>query len=226
MEKQIKDLMLRANDWLDKTFSPNGKKLFIAILCVMIFAGVLLSVSFFKTGNQDIAELDVIEEEIAPKSEEKSDSDTAEVDIAIEGTGDIMVSIPVEDIGRANPFLPDGEGTVVARPTSMYGYSLMAPPEGLSEGSDAARVMTTKVSGILYDDVKPSAILNIEGNDYLVRTGDYINNYKVLSISKDLVTVQLGKNVYKAGVGQLMTDITLNYNTVCDLQHRFGGAKK
>lgn len=224
MEQKIKDLYKGINDWLDKTFSPNGKKIFLASIALLIIAGVVFAVSFAqksKVNDSDIADM-----EIPSVTEKKHNDADKEVDIDIESVDDIMVSIPVEDIGRANPFLPDGESAVVTRPTSMYGYSLMAPPENLNEGSEASRVITTKVSGILYDAQRPSAILNIEGNDYLVRAGDYINNYKVLTISKDLVTVQLGKNIYKAGVGQIMSDATLNYNTVYDLQNRFGGAKK
>lgn len=223
MEQKLKDLIKIANDWLDKTFSPNGKKLFLVIVALSIVASVVFIISFSqnKSKNEDFDMVNAEDFNTTPKNEK-----IKEVDIDIESEGDKMVSVAVEDVGRANPFLPDSESVVVTRQTSMNGYSLMAPPETLSEGSEASRVMATKVSGILYDAVKPSAILNIEGNDYLVRTGDYIHNYKVLSISKDLVTVQLGKNVYKAGVGEIMADATLNYNTVYDLQHRFGGAKK
>lgn len=223
MEQKLKDLIKSANDWLDKTFSPNGKKLFLVIVALLIVASVIFAISFTqnKSNNDDFDMAETEVPTVTPKKEK-----VKEVDIDIESDGDTMVSVAVEDVGRANPFLPDSESVVVTRPTSMNGYSLMAPPETLREGSEASRVMTTKVSGILYDAIKPSAILNIEGNDYLVRTGDYIHNYKVLSISKDLVTVQLGKNVYKAGVGEMMADATLNYNTVYDLQHRFGGAKK
>ena len=58
----------------------------------------------------------------------------------------------------------------------------------------------------------------------MVRTGDIINNYKVLSIGKDNVTVQLGANVYKAGVGQLFTGEGINYNTISNLENKFGGS--
>ena len=85
--------------------------------------------------------------------------------------------------------------------------------------------MTTKVSGIMFDKFNPSAILNISGADYLVRTGDVVNNYKVLSIAQDTVTVQYGANVYKAGVGELFTGEGINYNTISNLQNKFGGNK-
>ena len=63
---------------------------------------------------------------------------------------------------------------------------------------------------------------------FLVLGGGYfyiINNYKVLSIGKDQVTVQNGANVYKAGVGELFTGEGINFNTVSNLESKFGGRK-
>ena len=104
-------------------------------------------------------------------------------------------------------------------------YSLVAPPEVIDENSDAARVMDTIVSGILFDKYSPSAILNIEGNEYLVKKGDVVNNYKVLNIAQDSVTVKLGANVYKAGIGEILTEGTLNHSNVPNLNNKFGGVK-
>ena len=77
-------------------------------------------------------------------------------------------------------------------------------------------------SFIMYDKFNPSAILNISGSDYLVRTGDVINGYKILSIGKETVTVQYGSNVYKASVGELFTGEGINFNTVSNLNSKFG----
>ena len=63
------------------------------------------------------------------------------------------------------------------------------------------------ISGILYDKFSPSAILNIEGTDYLVKKGDVVNNYKVLNILEDSVTVKLGENVYKIAGRQCILNI-------------------
>ena len=95
----------------------------------------------------------------------------------------------------------------------------------ITEDIDAVNVIKTKVSGIMYDKFNPSAILNIGGADHLVRSGDIINNYKILAINPDNVTVQLGSNVYKAGVGQLFTGDGINYNTVSNLEGKFGGSR-
>ena len=137
-----------------------------------------------------------------------------------------MVAMSVEDMGRSDPFLPDGEKVVVKAAPKKPAYSsyLMPPPESISVDSMATDVMTTKVSGIMYDKFNPSAILNISGSDYLVRSGDVINGYKVLSIGRETVTVQYGSNVYKASVGELFTGEGVNFNTISNLNSKFGGS--
>ena len=135
-----------------------------------------------------------------------------------------VISIPTGMV-KANPFVPyrDISGTSVV--PDVPTFSLIEPPEIVNENSDAARVMDTIVSGILYDKFSPSAILNIEGNDYLVKKGDVVNNYKVVNIAQDSVTVKLGANVYKAGIGEILTEGTVNYNNVSNLNNKFGGSK-
>jgi hypothetical protein len=135
-----------------------------------------------------------------------------------------MVAMSVEDTGRADPFLPENEHTYSA-PKTQNGYDLLPPPESITVDTTATELITTKVSGIMYDSINPSAILNINGSDYLVRTGDIINNYKVLSIGRTMVTVQNGANIYKAGVGEIFSGDGMNFNTISNLESKFGGHK-
>lgn len=128
-----------------------------------------------------------------------------------------MVMISVSSAGRTDPFMPSSEGF-----TGAYAY-LTPPPETLPTNTDASKVMATTLSGILYDKYSPSAILNIEGTDYLVKRGDIINKYRVLSIGKTQVAVQLGRNIYKAGVGELLTQASFNEGNISNLNKRFGG---
>ena len=137
---------------------------------------------------------------------------------------DKMAQLAIEDYGRVNPFLPPSEAVDMTRAVSSLPYELITPPEDATADSDASRIIRTKVSGILYDNSNPAAILNMEGTDYLVRTGDVINNYKVLAIYKDNVAVQLGDNFYKAGVGELLAENKINHNIVPNLERRFGGS--
>lgn len=136
-------------------------------------------------------------------------------------------TIYVEDVGRSDPFLPNFEFS--AYPVSSLNkprpsYDLLPPPETITSDQTATDVMTTKVSGLMYDAKSPTAIINITGSDYLVKKGDVINDYKVLDIEKNSVTVKYGQNVYKAGVGELFTGEGINYNTVSNLENKFGGA--
>ncbi len=137
-----------------------------------------------------------------------------------------MVAITVLDTGRADPFLPLGEAPFSTlhknNKTAVSLPYLTPPPEILSVNSDAQNVMNTTISGILYDKHNPSAIINIEGTDYLVKKGDIINRYKILSIGQNQVLVQLGKNIYTAGVGELLSLTDLRSITA-NLDKKFGG---
>ena len=141
---------------------------------------------------------------------------------AAKGSEDKMVEVSFANAGRANPFLPARESKALAQ-RELFKFDLIEPPTAAASDSPASKIVTTKISGIMFDNYNPSAILNIEGSDYLVRSGDVINGYKVLAISPSTVTVQLGKNVYKAGVGEVVTEGDVNYNTISNLSRKFGG---
>lgn len=132
------------------------------------------------------------------------------------------VAITVDNSSQQNPFLPSSDNISRIASASKLSY-LTAPPEILPFNTEASKVMTTTISGILYDKYSPSAIINIEGTDYLVKKGDIINHYKILSIGKTQVLVQLGKNIYSAGVGELLAPTDINYNTIANLDKKFGG---
>lgn len=142
---------------------------------------------------------------------------------------DTMIAMSVEDLGRSDPFLPESERVASAKskpkPKPKFAADLLPPPDALTFDSTAADVMTTKVSGIMFDKFNPSAILNINGTDYLVRSGDIVNGYKILSIGKETVTVQYGLNVYKASVGELFTGNGINYNSISNLENKFGSSR-
>ena len=132
-----------------------------------------------------------------------------------------VITIPSGTV-KAHPFLPyrDIGGTAIS---DVPNYDLIEPPEIIDSAAEATRIMNTVVSGILYDKYSPSAILNIEGNDYLVKKGDVVNNYKVVAIMQDSVTVKLGNNTFKAGIGEILTEGTINHNDVSNLDTKFGG---
>lgn len=171
------------------------------------------------------------------KNKNKKDSAAGDDVDVIASQNDKMVVMKVENTGRMDPFMPASEAEAKRAEEAKKNsgldlekaklqYDLVDPPNSSNADSDAEKILSTKVSGIMYDSDSPSAILNIEGSDYLVRSGDVVNGYKVLSIQPTIVTVQLGANVYQAGVGQLLVTDGIQYNTVSNLDKKFGGAKK
>lgn len=113
---------------------------------------------------------------------------------------------------------------------SPYSFNLPVPPTGLaSADAAAAKITRTKVVGIMYNKANPSAILNVDDKDYLVRQGDKIigQEYKVVQINPNWITVSLGSNVYSASIGELFSreDFNRTQNDLYNLKNRFGGRK-
>ena len=81
----------------------------------------------------------------------------------------------------------------------------------------------------MYNDKSPSAIINVDDKDYLVRRGDQImgQEYKVLQINPSWITVGLGSNIYSASIGELFAKDELDQtrNDLYNLKNRFGGRK-
>lgn len=130
--------------------------------------------------------------------------------------------IQLNDFGTANPFNPNQTIEVPKTGLSRDKNLLPLPPAGDIHESDAAMIMGTTISGILYDEINSSAIINIEGTEYFVKPNDVVNKYKILAISPDQVRVKYGNNIYEAGVGQLLTKVESNSNIV-NLNRKFGG---
>jgi Tfp pilus assembly protein PilP len=121
---------------------------------------------------------------------------------------------------------------VVREPDDVnpYSFNLPTPPTSLaSSDSHAAKITRTKVVGIMYNKVSPSAIINVDEKDYLVRMGDQIigQEYKVLQINPSWITVGMGANIYSASIGELFSRDELDsaQNDVYNLRTRFGGRK-
>ncbi len=113
---------------------------------------------------------------------------------------------------------------------SPYSFNLPTPPTSLaSADSHAAKITRTKVVGIMYNKTSPSAIINVDEKDYLVRQGDQIigQEYKVLQINPSWITVGLGANIYSASIGELFSrdEFDNTQNDVYNLRNRFGGRK-
>ena len=214
-EQKVDITSLTADELISKIFRncpKTPKKMAILAITLVVSLPILLGGVVFKKmhSGMDLQDVDLITLASSP--------------VAATTVKKNLISIPTGTV-KANPFLPYrdiGGSSVSDVPT----FDLVAPPEVVNENSDAARVMDTIVSGILYDKFSPSAILNIEGNDYLVKKGDVVNKYKVLNITQNSVTVKLGNNTYCAGIGEILTEGSVNYNDVSNLSKKFGGEKR
>ncbi len=212
-------LMLTA-DGLEESFSRRNKKPQILKVCSLLFGVLIIVCSGFAFVNLRVADnmesgnlISAIPSPMASMSAKKD-----------------VITIP-SGVVKANPFVPYRKlGNEIQTSPELVNdvpkFDLIAPPDGMAVNPEAAKVMETVVSGILYDKYSPSAILSIDGTDYLVKKGDTISKYKVLSIAKDSVTVKLGNNTYTAGIGELLTDGSVNYNDVSNLSKKFGGEKR
>lgn len=142
-----------------------------------------------------------------------ADGNTKDTDLKEEILNERRIALAVPETYNPNPFLP---------------YNEKVTHQSIVEQTNAtnkAKLIRTVISGIMYDKYSPSAIINIEGTDYLAKKGDVINSYKILNITQDTVTVKLGNNVYKAGVGEILAQGRIHYNSVPNLDKRFGGAE-
>ena len=75
----------------------------------------------------------------------------------------------------------------------------------------------------MYTPDSPSAIINIAGEDQLVRKGDQFDGFKIMSITKDKVTVKYGVNVYTASVGEIISVDQVGVNAIPNLNKKFAG---
>lgn len=182
------------------------KKRRVQIACGIISVAVLSVIITIKANQHDFYADQSIPLYMQTAAVQKQNKTTADGDIEIVSetiNTDTMVTINLENAGRSDPFLPPF--------VSGHGSDYDMPPEEAGSDADAMEVIKTKVSGIMYDNYNPVAILNIDGADYLVKSGETINNYKVLQISPSTVTVQLGANTFKAGVGQMFSEDDMKY---------------
>lgn len=113
---------------------------------------------------------------------------------------------------------------------SPYSFNLPVPPTTLAPAdAAAAKITRTKVVGIMYNKTSPSAIINVDDKDYLVRQGDKImgQEYKVMQINPSWITVGLGSNIYSASIGELFSKESFDrtQNDLYNLRSRFGGRK-
>lgn len=126
---------------------------------------------------------------------------------------------------RLNPFKPP-----VAQKSNEYAdvnntdFEIIEPPSTSNPDENLKRLLQTQISGIMYDDVSPSAIVNLNGVDQFVKIGDVVSGYKIENITKNKVQISYKNNSYVASVGELFTrGYVEKQQAVVNLEHKFAG---
>ena len=130
--------------------------------------------------------------------------------------------IDIDAGGRTAPFVPYRERNLSY--ASLNFGDLPLPPASGSMDETLSNLITAKVTGILYDEKSPSALINVLNDDYLVKKGDKIESFEIAGISKDYVAIKTGSNIYRAKVGDIV-DGELYGTGVYDLGHKFAGVR-
>ncbi len=117
-------------------------------------------------------------------------------------TDKTKTSIQVVTTGRLNPFVPVGNLNNIGFITTPK-IDVLPPNETLGQPDPLLeKLMSIKVSGILYDGVNSSAVINLGGVDYFVQKGDRIDSFTVVDITKTTVAIKEKNNIFSASIGQ------------------------
>ena len=131
---------------------------------------------------------------------------------------------------RSNPFKPPVVTKKEVTPVAKLGnveFEIIEPPVAAVEDSNITKLLKTKISGIMYDDESPAAIVNLDGADYFVKVGDKVSGYQIDSITRDKVAIRYKNNSYVASVGELFSPGELTRKpAVSNLESKFGGRYK
>ncbi len=139
----------------------------------------------------------------------------------------IMVSY--NKIANINPFKPP----VIKEVDTPYElindtqFEIIEPPVTSVPDENLTRLLQTQISGILYDEESPSAIVNLNGIDQFVKIGDTVSGYTIKDITRNKVQISYKNNSYVAAVGELFTRGALEKKQAVDnLENKFAGRYK
>ena len=131
---------------------------------------------------------------------------------------------------RLNPFKPPVIDSTQSGEYNLLNnteFEIIEPPVQSVPDENLTRLLQTQISGILYDEENPSAIVNLNGLDHFVKAGDVVSGYTIDMITKDKVQVSYKDNSYVASVGELFTRGSLDkQRAVVNLEQKFAGRYK
>lgn len=200
--------------------------------------GDMSSVSFGENGEMNVADGNGENETVATVTETNQQAsdvsdDLFETSIATENPNEQennAIMVVYNKAARTNPFKPPVTTKVVTEPYEMVDntqFEIIEPPVASVPDENLTKLLQTQISGILYDDESPSAIVNLNGMDQFVKVGDVISGYKIVGITRDKVQISYKNNSYVASVGELFTKGNLEKRpAVANLENKFAGRYK
>ncbi len=137
------------------------------------------------------------------------------------------IMVVYNKVSKMNPFKPPVVEKTEENPYETVNdtqFEIIEPPVASVPDENLTRLLQTQISGILYDDESPSAIVNLNGMDQFVKQGDTVAGYKIESITKDKVQISYKNNSYVASVGELFTRGSLEKSAaIVNLENKFAG---
>lgn len=198
----------------------------------------MMSVNFNENGETNVNTGEGENAQVATVTETTSSEGISESDLfgnqenvgnsTAEENNSIMVVY--NKASKLNPFKPP----VIEKTTDQAyetindtQFEIIEPPVASVPDENLTRLLQTQISGILYDEESPSAIVNLNGLDQFVKIGDIISGYKIDNITRDRVQISYKNNSYVAAVGELFTRGSLEKRpAVANLENKFAGRYK
>lgn len=178
--------------------------------------------------NAQVATVSEIENSEVATASDLFEAPLTEEEVATEENNSIMVVY--NKASRLNPFKPpvvDKDDEVPFETIDNNQFEIIEPPVTSVPDENLTRLLQTQISGILFDEESPSAIVNLNGMDQFVKVGDVVSGYKIEDITRDKVQISYKSNSYVASVGELFTRGSLEKRpAVANLENKFAGRYK
>ncbi len=200
----------------------------------------MMSVNFNESGETNVTTGDGENQQVATVTESNNSNIAKESDLFDTQTQaakssdqeNNAIMVVYNKAARTNPFKPivtvaAEEKTPDFEILNNVPFEVIEPPKTSIVDENINRLLKTQISGILYDSVSPSAIVNLNGLDHFVKVGDTISGYTIKNITKDKVQISYKNNSYVASVGELFTPGNLEkQQAVANLENKFAGRYK
>lgn len=183
----------------------------------------MMSVNFDENGSTNVVTPTEQGDVVATVTETPS----ANADVNVNGEEENAIMVSYSRPVRMNPFKPTDEAKKGSGIPNDTGFEIIEPPVASVPDENLTKLLQTQISGILYDEESPSAIVNLNGLDQFVKIGDNVGGYIIEGITRNQVQITYKNNTYVASVGELFTRGTLESSqAVVNLENKFAGRNR